>query len=94
MPVWSSLSLDVASFGIYSQYAGSPGVRGNPAIRPEDLLDGNWQMDGELGQAQKELMRAFYLRPSLIARHLWQRDIKLDRMLKGALQLLPALPAR
>ncbi|MBT6492440.1 MAG: B12-binding domain-containing radical SAM protein [Deltaproteobacteria bacterium] len=89
-----SLSLDVASFGIYSQYAGSPGVRSNPEIRPEDLLDGNWQMDGELGRAQKDLMRSFYLRPSLIARHLWQRDIKMDRMFKGFLQLLPALPAR
>ena len=83
-----SLGLDVASFGIYTPYAGSPSARANSLVDPMSLTKTNWEVSSELAGAQKAMMRAFYLRPSVVARHLWRREIKVDRMLHGAWTML------
>jgi anaerobic magnesium-protoporphyrin IX monomethyl ester cyclase len=83
-----SLGLDVASFGIYTKYAGSPAARRDPDIAPEDLTGTNWELDGELADAQRAMMRAFYLRPSVVLRHLWRREITMDRLVRGAWAML------
>ncbi|MGB0589480.1 MAG: B12-binding domain-containing radical SAM protein [Myxococcota bacterium] len=83
-----SLDLDVASFGIYTQYAGSPSARRDPEISPEMLTGTNWELDGALADAQRSMMRAFYLRPSVVLRHLWRREITVDRLLRGAWAML------
>ena len=78
-----SLDLDVASFGIYTEYAGSPAARAG-GLQPEGLIGTNWGLEGELAQAQRQMMRAFYMRPSMIARHLWRREITIERLVRGA----------
>ena len=83
-----SLDLDVASFGIYTRYAGSPAARSDAAIEPESLTETNWELDNELASAQRNMMRAFYLRPRVVLRHLWRREIKVDRLLHGAWSML------
>ena len=83
-----SLGLDVASFGIYTKYAGSPAARMDPNVVPESLTDTNWELDDDLAEAQKAMMRAFYLRPSVVLRHLWRREITMDRLVRGAWAML------
>jgi anaerobic magnesium-protoporphyrin IX monomethyl ester cyclase len=83
-----SLGLDVASFGIYTTYAGSPAARRDLDIEPESLTGTNWELDNELADAQRALMRAFYLRPSVVLRHLWRREITVDRLVRGAWAML------
>ena len=79
-----SLPLDVASFGIYTTYAGSPAQRRSGVPDEGALRETNWAVDSELARDQRRLMRQFYLRPGLIARHLWRREITFDRLALGA----------
>ena len=88
-----SLGLDVASFGIYTQYAGSPAARTQPGLTPESLTRTNWELDSELARVQREMMRAFYMRPSVILRHLWRREITFNRLVKGAWTMVGPHPA-
>lgn len=85
------LPLDVASFGIHTRYAGAYGVRGDSDVDPLQLTAVNWGAnDGhgrELARVQRRLMRAFYLRPRVILKHLVRREIKLDRLVSGAVAL-------
>ncbi len=83
-----SLPLDVASFGFYTAYAGSPDARAMTDVDPEDLTRTNFDGGGELVRVQRHLMRSFYLRPGLIARHVLRREIALDRLVHGAMTLL------
>jgi radical SAM superfamily enzyme YgiQ (UPF0313 family) len=84
-----SLPLDIASFGIYTRYPGGYGVRAEADVDPASLAGVNWAVDHRgLGRTQQRLMREFYLRPGLIARHLLRREIRVDRLLAGAGSLL------
>lgn len=83
-----SLPLDVASFGFYTEYAGSPAARAKTDVDPAQLTSSNFDGHSELVRVQRKLMRSFYLRPSLIARHLRRREIAFDRMVHGAMTLL------
>ena len=89
-----SLDLDVASFGIYAEYAGSPAARAKTTIDPETLTGTNWELDSALAKDQREMMRAFYLRPSMIVRHLWRREITLGRLMHGAWAMVGPEPVR
>ena len=89
-----SLGLDVASFGIYAAYAGSPMARAQKDIDPETLTRTNWELDSELESSQRAMMRAFYLRPQMIARHLWRREITLNRLLRGAWAMVGPTPSQ
>ncbi len=82
-----SLPLDVASFGLYTRYPGSPTARQEGAA-PQDLTSCNWGDVEELAAEQRRMMKAFYLRPALVARHLLRREIAMDRLLAGAFSLL------
>ena len=85
-----TLPLDMASVSICSMYAGSPRAR-QEQIAPYSLLEVNWagkNHNPELRYWQGRLMRRFFLRWRLIAKHLRRREIPLGRMFLGGLLLL------
>lgn len=83
-----SLPLDVASFGIYATYAGSPDARARPEVDPLEFTRSNFDGDGEIARSQRALMRAFYLRPSVIMKLIGRREISFDRLVAGAMTLI------
>ena len=84
-----SLPLSVASFGVYTRYPGSRAAReAGSELDPQALTRGNYDGDPELDRAQRDLTRRFYLRPRIVAQHLWRREIALGRLLHGAWSLL------
>jgi len=78
------LPLDVASFGLYTPYAGSAGSRSIEGVDPLMFTRSNHDKEHPLAQDQRDLMRAFYLRPKLIFQYLRRRELNLNRMLTGA----------
>jgi anaerobic magnesium-protoporphyrin IX monomethyl ester cyclase len=83
-----SLPLDVLSAGVYTTYAGSPNARARPDLDPLEFTRTNFDGQEELIRAQRSLMRAFYLRPSMIMKMIARREISFDRLVAGAMSLI------